>query len=535
MSDNKPSYKDIIKEEYIKCATSPEYFMRKYCYIEHPVRGRLLFNLYPFQAKVLELFKSNPFDIVLKSRQMGISTLVAGYSLWLMLFHKNKKILCIATTQNTSKNMVTKVAFMYKNLPSWLQEKDKNGKYAKPQEDSKLTLKLNNDSEIKATSSASDSARSLAVSLLIIDEAAFVDGIEEIWASAQQTLATGGGAIVLSTPNGVGNWFHKTWVKAETKENKFLAIKLRWNLHPERNQKWRDDQDIELGDPRIAAQECDCEFNNSGNTFFLPEHLDYYMMNVTEPIEKRGLEKDYWLWEQIDRSRQYMIVADVSRGDGSDYSAFHVIDIQSNSQVAEYRGKLGTVEYGKFLVAAATEWNNALLVVENLTWGWSTIETILELDYKNFYFSPKSENADASSYAAGYQDPNKMTPGFIMSKTTRPDCLSKMREYIHDRSATIRSKRLVEEMKVFMWKGTKPEAQYGYNDDLVMPFSMGMYLRDTSLRFRQQNVDITKAMLNSISTTKPIIQNNGYNQSNFIQNPYSQNINGQDESLRWLL
>ena len=97
MSDT-PSYKDIIKEEYVKCASSPEYFMRKYCYIEHPVRGRIPFGLYPFQAKVLELFQKHNFDIVLKSRQMGISTLVAGYSLWLMLFHKNMKILCIATT-----------------------------------------------------------------------------------------------------------------------------------------------------------------------------------------------------------------------------------------------------------------------------------------------------------------------------------------------------------------------------------------------------------------------------------------------------
>ena len=95
--------KQIIREEYIKCAQSPEHFMRKYCYIQHPQRGRVIFNLYQFQGKVLNLWKNNPYSVVLKSRQLGISTLAAGYSLWLMLFHKDKNILCLATKQETAK------------------------------------------------------------------------------------------------------------------------------------------------------------------------------------------------------------------------------------------------------------------------------------------------------------------------------------------------------------------------------------------------------------------------------------------------
>ena len=153
--------KKKIREEYVRCAASPAYFMRKYCYIQHPKRGRIQFNLYPFQDKVLTLFQENPYSIVLKSRQLGISTLSAGYSL--MIFHKDKNILCIATKQETAKNMVTKVKFMYDNLPTWLKEKQK------PSEDNKLTLRLNNGSQIKATSASSDAGRSEAVSLLIID------------------------------------------------------------------------------------------------------------------------------------------------------------------------------------------------------------------------------------------------------------------------------------------------------------------------------------------------------------------------------
>ena len=149
-----------------------------------------------------------------------------------MTFHKDKNILCIATKQETAKNMVTKVKFMYENLPSWLK--------IDAAENNKLSLTISKWSQIKATSASSDAGRSEAVSLLLIDEAAFIDNIGEIWASAQQTLATGGGAIVLSTPYGTGNWFHQTWVRAETRENEFLPIKLPWYVHPERDQAWRD-------------------------------------------------------------------------------------------------------------------------------------------------------------------------------------------------------------------------------------------------------------------------------------------------------
>ena len=132
------SLKQVVREEYIKCAQSPAYFMKKYCQIQHPKRGRMPFNLYPFQEKVLTLFQENPYSIVLKSRQLGISTLAAGYSLWMMIFHEDKNILCIATKQETAKNMVTKVKFMYESLPSWL-------KFAnKPDEANKLTLRLPN-------------------------------------------------------------------------------------------------------------------------------------------------------------------------------------------------------------------------------------------------------------------------------------------------------------------------------------------------------------------------------------------------------
>ncbi len=519
--------KKIIRQEYIKCAKDPVHFMRKYCYIQHPQRGRIQFNLYPFQERVLGKFKENPYSIILKSRQLGISTLTAAYSLWTMLFHKDKNVLCIATKQETAKNMVTKVKFMYENLPSWLTID-----YI---ENNKLTLRLTNGSQIKATSASSDAGRSEAVSLLLIDEAAFIENIGEIWASAQQTLATGGGCIALSTPYGTGGWFHQTWVKAESKENEFLPIKLPWFVHPERDQEWRDRQDELLGDPRIAAQECDCDFSTSGDIVFYSEWLEFIKeTTVKDPMERRGADQNLWVWEAADYSREYMVTADVARGDGKDFSAAHVIDIETNTQVAEYKGHMPPKEFGYFLVGLASEYNNALLVVENANIGWATLDAIIERGYRNLYQSPKSDHYTAESYLKVYEGNSEMTPGFTMSMRTRPLCINKFREFVGDRSVTIRSKRLLEEMKVFVWKSGRPEAQTGYNDDLVMSFGICMFLRDTSLKFQQQSLDRARAALSSVKSNK-IEYSGGYNASN-VENPYQFNIGGgKSENIDWLI
>ena len=521
--------KKVIRQEYLKCASNPVHFMKKYCFIQHPQRGRIQFNLFPFQEKVLTLFQDNPYSLILKSRQLGMSTLSAGYSLWLMLFHKDKNILCIATKQETAKNMVTKVKFMYENLPSWLK--------VTADENNKLTLRLSNGSQIKATSAASDAGRSEAVSLLLIDEAAFIENIGEIWASTQQTLATGGGCIALSTPYGTGNWFHQTWVRAENKENDFLPIKLPWFVHPERDQAWRDRQDELLGDPRMAAQECDCDFSTSGDVVFYPEYIEYYEKSfIKDPLERRGADRNLWVWEPCDYSRNYMVIADVARGDGKDYSAFHIIDIENNVQVGEYKGQLGTKEYGHLLVGIATEYNNALLVIENASIGWSTIQTVIDRGYDNLYYSPKSGEVRADSYFDQYMDTSKMVAGFTMSSKTRPMVISKFQEAISDKGVTFYSKRLLEEMRTFIWKNGRPEAQSGYNDDLVISFSIGQYMRDTAFKFKQQGVDLTKSMLNGISTNKTNY-NGVYTPKNQqenpwkIDNPYS---NG-EEDIRWLL
>ena len=523
--------KEIIRSEYGKCAIDPVHFMRKYCYIQHPKKGKILFHLYPFQEKSLTDLKNHDYNIILKSRQLGISTLTAGYALWLMAFHQDKNILVIATTQEVAKNLVTKVRVMYENLPSWL----------KPVaiEDNKLSLRFKNGSQIKAVSSASTSGRSEALSLLIIDEAAFIDRIEEIWGSAQQTLATGGQAIILSTPNGTGNFFHKTWAGAQEGSNPFNTIRLHWTVHPERDETWRKRQDELLG-LRLAAQECDCDFVSSGATVVDGPILKWYEDTyIKEPESKRGFDGNLWIWSYPDYAKSYVVVADVARGDSSDYSAFHVIDVETMEQVAEYKGQLSTKDYGNMLVSIATEYNDAMLVVENANIGWAAIQQVLDRGYKNLYYSTRETGfAEVNQQLAkqtDLRDQSQLVPGFTTSARTRPLIISKLEEYMREQLPIIRSKRLIQELYTFIWKGSRAEAQDGYNDDLVMSFGIGLWIRDTAIRLKQEGMDLNRKALNYMvkySGNNAGIYNSRYNSNS---NPWIMKTGDGDEDISWLI
>ena len=171
--------KQVIKREYSKCIKDPIHFMRKYCTIQHPTKGKIKFDLYPFQEKTLRGITENDYNIILKSRQLGISTLSAGYSLWTMLFHNDKNILVIAKDKDTAKNLVTKVRVMYAGLPSWLK--------TNVDEDNKLSLRFKNGSQIKAVAATPEAGRSEALSLLVLDEAAFIENIDDMGSRATNT------------------------------------------------------------------------------------------------------------------------------------------------------------------------------------------------------------------------------------------------------------------------------------------------------------------------------------------------------------
>ena len=518
--------KEVIKQEYVKCAQDPAYFMQKYCMIQHPIRGKIPFELYDFQDKVVKEFQEHRMNVILKARQLGISTLTAGYSLWMMTFQQDKNILVIATKQEVAKNLVTKVRVMHANLPSWLKQRCV--------EDNKLNLRYRNGSQIKAVSSGPEAARSEALSLLILDEAAFIDKIDDIWTAAQSTLTTGGQCIALSTPNGVGNWFHKTWVEAEEGRGLFNPIKLHWTVHPDREENWRKEQDTLLG-IGSAAQECDCDFLTSGTGVIDATLLENLRKNhCKDPLEKRGIDSNMWVWESANYNKDYIVCADVGRGDSADYSAFHIIELESLTQVAEYKGRINTKDFGNMLVSVATEYNDALLIVENNNIGWATIQQIIDRDYPNLFYTSKDlQYVDVQHQVTNkhYREERKMVAGFSTTSKTRPLIISKLEEFFREESVVVRSNRLIDELQTFVYINNRAEAMRGYNDDLVMSFAIGLWVRDTALRLRTQGVELTKKTLTKMMDNDGLYTNDDANKND----SWEWDTGKEKESLDWLL
>jgi hypothetical protein len=430
---------------------------------------------------------------------------------------------------------------MFEGLPSWLK--------ASTEEINKLSIRLTNGSQIKAIASNESAGRSEALSLLIIDEAAFIDKVGTIWTAAQQTLATGGDAIVLSTPNGVGNWFHQQWVGAESGDNEFNTIRLHWTDHPDRDQDWRDEQDKVLG-PSQAAQECDADFLTSGQSVVDPAILQWYKdETVKAPILEEGVDRNLWVWEQPDYTKEYIVVADVSRGDGADYSACQVFEVSDMKQCAEYKGKLSTTDYGHFLIDLATKYNDALLVIENNNIGWATIQTVIDRQYKNLFYQSKDMQVVDVEHNVNnkYRSQDKsMVPGFSTTLKTRPLIVAKMEEYTREKLVKLHSNRLIDELFVFIYKtgvtSSKAEAMEGYNDDLVMSYAIALWVRDTALRIQKDKNDQQWSLMNSMLGTNG---NNKPDDSNGFQkgssnrsgkNPYEVDLgNGEKEDLTWLI
>jgi hypothetical protein len=361
--------------------------------------------------------------------------------------------------------------------------------------DNRTSFELSNGSIIKAVPTSEDAGRSEALSLLVVDEAAHIEKMDDIWTAVYSTLATGGRCIALSTPKGTGNWFHKTYVDSVDGENEFNHIELMWDVHPERDQAWFQKETKNMSKRQIA-QELLCNFNTSGDTVIHPDDLVWISGNIKDPIYRTGYDRNFWIWEKFDGNNQYLLSADVARGDGADNSVFHVLKLNTMEVVAEYQGKPSLDMYSRILYDAGCEYGNCLLVVENNGIGISVLEKLSDLGYPNLYYSIKSTHEFVEALQGEVMD--KAVPGFTTSTKTRPLIVAKLEEFIRNRLLTSYSSRIYHELKTFIWHNGKPQAMRSYNDDLVMSLAIACWVRDTALQVNKRELEYKKAMINSM-------------------------------------
>jgi len=486
-----PNWTSQQFEEVKKCRKSFRYFAESYLKITNPGKGLVPFRLYDFQDRVINEFEQYPNCITKKFRQAGFTTLTCMWFMWKCIFFNDQRMMIVSKTDREATAVGRMVANAKRELPEWLQPEMRNDN--------------DHEKEFIETNSVMwfytpGAGRSKSLTYLAVDEAAFIQGMDDHWAALYPTLSNNGRCIVISTVNGIGNWYEVTYHNAEQKRNDFHIVHVDWHEHPSyNNPEWEKRNRGNLG-PKKFAQEIEGSFLGSGETYIPGELIVEYEKDVCqEPIRKALPEydtipeetfdpklcllpnKDYepgamWIWENPKPGREYIIAADVSEGigDEGDYSAFVIFDIQSLVQVAEfYSNTIQPYKFAQVLKGVGDIYNTALIVVENsLGPGQGVCERLQHtLVYENLHFTSSATGRDK--------------PGLNMNKVVRPICLDAMKTCMLNKIVKIRSTRITRELKTFIYNNKKQRAESqgtGNHDDLVICLAAALHVADVSSR-----------------------------------------------------
>lgn len=470
--------------EELKQVKRDPFLFSQFIYVVHPIRGKVKFDLYEYQKKVLWHFLNDRFNIILKFRQAGITELISMYCLWLAMYHPNKVIVIISIKDRVAKKVLRKIKYMYKNLPNHLKIPIVNGRTG--EYGTATDMELSNGSVISSVPTTEDAGRSEAVSLLVIDEAAIVRWANQIWAAAFPTLSTGGAAIVNSTPYGIGSWYHQQYVDAVAGGNDFTAIRLNWRMHPERDIEWYTQMANSLG-PRRTAQEIDGDFLSSGHSVFdlndikaiedlLPEqHVIQSRFNGQLKIFKKPV-----------KGHLYFIGADIATGRAQDYSAFSIMD-RTGEEMGCFKGKISVDRFADMLMEYGYKFNNAVLAPESNDVGLAVTNKIQSSNYPNLYYSTKILRKK------GKRNPEtESIPGWLTTSKNRPVIIDELEEDIRNDEVNIKDPFFVQEAYTFIYdasnrpvalgkgnKGRKGDEidEQTYTDDSIMAKAITNFIR----------------------------------------------------------
>jgi hypothetical protein len=519
-----------ILAELRKCQ-DPVHFIKNHVYITHPMRGRIHFDLFPYQQECLEIFDGNRFTVVLKARQLGLSTLMSAYILWYLIFKKDKEIVVLSRNREEAAELVRKIKYAFQALPSWIVETLK----LKIVLDNVHTLSLSTNSRVNATATTEDAGRGRAVSLFILDEAAFIEkstNMEELWKAVYAAVSAGGSIIVNSTPLGVG-WYYDLYQAATEKRNQFVPIRLPWSVHPERDDAWAEQMKSGMSKYQWAS-EYDCNFLLSGETVVDVEDINFLRNTIEEPLSRESLDRALWTWNAPEHGHKYLLVADVSAGHGEDFSALVIIDIDKQELAAEFKGKIKTDLYGELIVALGLKYNKALIVVENNSMGVATLNRIISTNYPNLFYYDKNTKQELE----GYVDDNSMDliPGFTTNTNNRPQLIEKLEFYLRNRILKCKSSRLVLELESFIWHNNKAQAKKGKNDDLVLTYAIACYILHKLYKKTESVVGYNSLTMLQNNHTQIGITIEGMPGHNIQSAPYEmRDNNGNKHDLRWLI
>lgn len=456
-----------INNEREKCAKDPIYFANTYGFVlGRGSIGLMPFSVHEYQKELLSTIRGNKYTVNVKSRQLGCSTVVMFYALWFSIFSVGKRTLVVAHKKESAKEFVSKLKIAYEYLPEWLKPACVNYSMDMVEFDTK--------SRIKAITSNPHAARSYSATLFILDEAAFIDDANKVVEGLMPTLSGADGKLIaISSPNGdsPNNWFYTTFTYAKAGTNGWACLEFPWSVCPDftKNPNFKADQIKSLnGDADKFLREFECSFSVRLGSLFTKEALLSFKPS-SKIINKcyGGLTYDdtFWMWKTAEPGRRYTIGIDCSANKSSsrDFSAFVVLDDETQEQMAEYMGKLETSIMTDIVIKTARHYNNALLVIEENNYSEMLFYLLENRGYNNFW----------------YQD-GKSKPGFNTNRHSRILLIEKLLLFFNKPMgmSLLKSPRLKLQFENFVAGAiyangsSKYEAGNGEKDDLTMACAM---------------------------------------------------------------
>jgi hypothetical protein len=534
--------------EYAKCVNDTPYALKTYLQTYDNTQSKYVpLELFNDQVTLVKDYDECDENIALKYRQAGVSTVTSAWASKRLVFarkEKPEKILIIANKMDTAVEMANKVRAFVEQWPKWM------GVGFSSEKNSQRHFKLTNGCEVKAVATSKDALRGYTPTILIFDEAAYINADEDFWSACMASLSTGGKVIVISTPNGFDPIYYSIYSQAIKGMNDFRITEMYWFRDPRYSKDlklikcsdivhymlnradYKDDeitldyseikvsdrdfneikQKIENGgykaysswfeamakklkfDRRKISQELECNFLGSGDNVIPPETMKTIKDNQLKEPDNKLMGGALWQWKEPVAGHRYIMGMDVSRGDSEDFTTFTIIDFDEREQVLEYIGKVPP----DVVAEIAYKWGimyNAFIVTD-ITGGMgvATSRKLQELGYKNLYVDGVNP-ADKWKWDPKSQD---KIPG-INFNSKRVQIVAAFEEALrHDFG--VRSQRLYNELNTFVYINGKPDHQKGQHDDLIMAMAMALYVAETSFSKLEKATEQAKAMLESWTT-----------------------------------
>jgi len=541
------------------------------------------FHCFPRQRAFLKALSENRNVVAIKPRQCGITTLSSAWVTGQCVFASKdapETVLCIANKLEQAQEIIIKIRDFLEQVPRWMwgndyfspdpnSEKNTKSIFLK---DAKGELKLFNGCRVIARASGPNASRGIsAVSVLILDEAAFIEEGVAAFTTAAATMASNPNSktVMVSTPNGRDELYYNTYRQALSKENNFVAVQFRWYQDPRFNKylvwkkknedtgEWMFDQDpiideeggIPYNEERWAklehegwkpsapwydemckqfnndsmkiAQELDVSFMGSADNVVAPEYIEMQeKLNTREPLADYAdpLVEETWFWKKPIEGHRYILACDPSRGVSADRTAIEIIDMDGRDenglpiieQVAEYVGKKLGDDIGALCVQYATLYNDAFVVVDCTGGqGDAAILTMLQLGYKNLYYEDSNQKMyTVQRSTKNYDGYTDKLPGFHFQGNRYP-VLANFAGLVRNNEFKIRSARVINELETWIFKGenARIDHQEGAHDDTLTSLAMGLFVMQFTLNRIQNTVNKDKSILNAYMMSNAINMN----------------------------